>query len=137
MDDRKAIRDLVATWLAATEAGDVEKVLELMSDDVVFLVAGQPPMRGRATFATNLRAVLKDHRIEAASDIVEIEVANDLAYCWNHLTVIVTSTGTGESSRRSGYVLTVLRKIAGEKWVVIRDANLVVPDADAGPASQP
>ena len=136
MDDRKEIRELVATWIEATAAGDVERVLELMAEDVVFLVAGQPPMRGRETFATNLRAILKDHRIEAVSDIVEIEVANDLAYCWNHLTVTVTSSGTGESSRRSGYVLTVLRKTAGQKWVVIRDANLVVPDADAGPAHE-
>jgi len=127
MDDRKAIRDLVATWLAATEAGDVEKVLELMSDDVVFLVAGQPPMRGRATFATNLRAVLKDHRIEAASDIVEIEVANDLAYCWNHLTVVITPRG-GKPVSRAGDVLSILRK-DDDGWVIYRDANLLAkPD---------
>src|SRR2546427_11716384 len=47
-DDEQAIRQLVATWLSASKAGDTEKVLSLMADDVVFLVPGQPPMRGRA-----------------------------------------------------------------------------------------
>jgi uncharacterized protein (TIGR02246 family) len=42
-NDEQEIRQLVATWMAATKSGDVKAVLELMSDDVVFLVAGQPP----------------------------------------------------------------------------------------------
>src|SRR2546428_14081492 len=50
-DDEQAIRQLVATWLSASKAGDTEKVLSLMADDVVFLIPGQPPMRGRAAFA--------------------------------------------------------------------------------------
>ena len=40
--DEQAIRDLVALWHRATAAGDVDTVLGLMADDVVFLVAGQP-----------------------------------------------------------------------------------------------
>jgi ketosteroid isomerase-like protein len=38
--DEQQIRELVATWMAATKAGDVPKVMSLMTDDVVFLVAG-------------------------------------------------------------------------------------------------
>jgi uncharacterized protein (TIGR02246 family) len=41
-NDEREIRELVSTWMSATEAGDTEKVLSLMSDDVVFLVAGRP-----------------------------------------------------------------------------------------------
>jgi uncharacterized protein (TIGR02246 family) len=39
--DEQEIRQLVATWMAATKAGDIDTVLRLMADDVVFLVAGQ------------------------------------------------------------------------------------------------
>ncbi len=49
-DDEQEIRNLVSTWMTATKAGDVETVLSLMSDDVVFLVPGRPPMR-KADFA--------------------------------------------------------------------------------------
>ena len=39
-DDEAAIRELVSTWMAATKAGDAATVLDLMTDDAVFLVAG-------------------------------------------------------------------------------------------------
>lgn len=39
--DERAIRDVISTWLSASAAGDHEKVLSLMSEDVVFLVAGR------------------------------------------------------------------------------------------------
>jgi uncharacterized protein (TIGR02246 family) len=43
--NEQAIRELVARWHRATAAGDVDTVLGLMSEDVVFLVAGRPPMK--------------------------------------------------------------------------------------------
>ena len=46
-NDEQEIRQLVATWMAATKAGDVETVLSLIADDVVFLIPGQPVMQGR------------------------------------------------------------------------------------------
>ena len=53
--DEQEIRQLVATWMAASKTGDVETVLSLMSDDVVFLQPGQPPMR-KVDFAAAARA---------------------------------------------------------------------------------
>ena len=47
--DEDAIRQLVATWLDASRAGDTDKVLRLMSDEVVFLTPGNAPMRGEGT----------------------------------------------------------------------------------------
>lgn len=42
--DEEQIRQLAATWLAASKAGYVDTVLSLMTDDVVFLVPGRAPM---------------------------------------------------------------------------------------------
>jgi len=36
--DEQAIRDLVALWHSATAKGDIDTVLGLMAEDVVFLV---------------------------------------------------------------------------------------------------
>ncbi len=44
-DDECANRELAA-WLRAA-AGDDERILRLMADDVVFVAAGEPPMRGK------------------------------------------------------------------------------------------
>ncbi|MDQ2931771.1 MAG: SgcJ/EcaC family oxidoreductase, partial [Gemmatimonadota bacterium] len=43
-DDERAIRSVVDAWFAATRSGDVDAVLELMTDDVVFMVPGQEPL---------------------------------------------------------------------------------------------
>ena len=72
-NDEKAIRQLIATWVDASKAGDTEKVLSLMADDVVFLVPGQPPMRGKAAFAAGQGAMSR-FSIEASSDVQEIKV---------------------------------------------------------------
>ena len=53
--DEQEIRQLVATWMAASKTGDVETVLSLMSDDVVFLQPGQLPMR-KVDFAAAARS---------------------------------------------------------------------------------
>jgi uncharacterized protein (TIGR02246 family) len=49
--DEQEICQLVARWMAATKAGDIETVLSLMAEDVVFLRPGHPPMIGKLAFA--------------------------------------------------------------------------------------
>lgn len=125
--DEQAVRDLVGRWHAATTAADIDTVLGLMSDDVVFLVAGQPPMRGRATFERALRGLLTTHRIDSSSDVQDVSVSGDLAYCWTALTVNITPRAGGEVAVRAGHGLSVLRRQADGRWVVVRDANLLGP----------
>jgi uncharacterized protein (TIGR02246 family) len=123
--DEQAIRDLVAQWHAATAAGDVETVLTLMSEDVVFLVPGKPPMNGRDTFEKGLRSVLQSHRIESTGEIKEIEVSGDLAYCLTSLTVKMIPVGNGDANTRSGNTLTIFHKQTDKSWLLVRDANLL------------
>jgi uncharacterized protein (TIGR02246 family) len=121
--DEQAIRDLVFTWLSASKAGDNETVLSLMAEDAVFLQASEDPIRGRAAFARKQEA-LAAIDIDVSSDIQEIKVFGDWAYCWNHLTVAVTPHDGGPPVKRAGNVLSVLQKQNG-RWVIVRDANML------------
>ena len=125
MNDENEIRDLVDTWMSATRAGDSNTVLGLMTDDVVFLVAGQEPF-GKAAFAkaseTQTHASVE---FDGKSQILEINVLGDWAYAISKLKVVATQPGS-ESVVRAGHTLTVLRKETG-KWRIARDANLLVP----------
>ncbi len=123
--DEQALRELVALWHRATAAGDVDTVLRLMAEDVVFLVAGHPPMRGRSGFEQGLRGLLAQHRIESTSEIQEIEVSGSLAYCWNQLTVRVIQRSGGSGMLRTGSALSVFRKQPDGTWLLVRDANLL------------
>jgi uncharacterized protein (TIGR02246 family) len=124
--DEQEIRNLIETWLRATREGDVDTVLTLMEPDVVFLVPGQSPMAGRDAFGDALRAVLGKHAVETKSDIDEIAVFGDVAYCRTRLNVTVTSKHDGTPMLRSGHTLSILRRGGDGKWRLSRDANMVV-----------
>ena len=79
--DKEKIREVVATWMRATADGDLATVLSLIAEDAVFLLPGQPPMRGREAFAAASRSALGRVHIEAKSDIQEIHVAGNYAFC--------------------------------------------------------
>lgn len=123
--DELAIRALVERWLEATRNGDVDAVLSLMSPDVVFLVAGQPPMHGRDAFGVSLRAMLAGCAIESSSTIDEIAVSGDMAYCRTQLSVTITSKHGKLPILRTGHTLSILRKGSDGKWLLTRDANML------------
>lgn len=124
--DEQAIREVVATWIAATKTGDVETVLGLMADDVVFLVPGQRPMIGKSAYAAAARPKPDQPppQIDGTSEIQEIKVLGDWAFMWTKLRIVVTPPGGAAPVTRAGYTLTILNRQKG-RWVLARDANLL------------
>ena len=123
--DEQKIRELIETWHRASAAGEVDAVLPLMAEDVVFLTPGQPPRRGREWFGAAMRGMLRTHRMTSRFEINEIEVHGDHAHCWMWLHVIVTPLDGGPAMRRAGSALSLLRREPGGAWVVYRDANML------------
>jgi uncharacterized protein (TIGR02246 family) len=121
-EDEKAIRNLVETWMAASKAGDIATVLDLMTDDVIFMVPDREPF-GRQAFAAASDA-MKNVRIDGKADIRELRVLGDWAYIRNYLEMTITPDG-GAPVKRSGWTLTILRNEDG-RWRLARDANLLV-----------
>jgi len=84
-EDERAIRDLVATWMTASQAGDIAAVLSLMADDVIFQVPGREPF-GKETFAAASQG-MKNVRIEGTADIRELRVLGEWAYLRNYISM--------------------------------------------------
>ena len=120
-DDERAIRDLIARWMAASRAGDLSTVLSLMADDVVFMVPGREPF-GKEAFAAASQG-MKDVRMEGTNEIRELQVLGDWAWLRAYIQIAMTPPG-GDPVRRAGYTLTILRKQDG-RWLLARDANLI------------
>jgi len=124
--DEQQIRDLIATWLRASKAGDLPTVLNLMAEDVVFLMPGCPPMRGREAFAAASRAAEGKVRLDdAKSEVQEIHIFGNFAYCWTNLAISMTPLPNGTPKHRSGCTLSILRKEPQGNWVLLRDANML------------
>ncbi len=126
LSNEEQIRALVETWQAATKAGDVDTVLSLMTDDVVFLVYGRPPMR-RRSLRRNLTCQLAVH-LQLSTASPRFRRSKSQA-TW-------PTCGAHSRSRSlrpvracrwsAGYTLTVFRHVDG-KWLLARDANLLSP----------
>jgi uncharacterized protein (TIGR02246 family) len=123
-NDVTAIRTLVTTWMTASQQGDIDTVLGLMTDDVVFMTPGREPF-GKEEFRQQSDA-MKDMKIAGKSDIRELNILGDWAYARNYLEVTMTPPA-GERVRRTGYTLTLFRKDADGRWRLARDANLLAP----------
>jgi uncharacterized protein (TIGR02246 family) len=130
-DDEKEIRQLVATWMSATKAGDSATVLGLMTDDAVFLVPGRAPF-GKSAFAEAARAQSNSSmQFDGESEILEVKVLGEWAYMLTKLTVTATQPGGSHPVVRAGHTLTILHKQNG-KWRLARDANLLTPIETSG-----
>lgn len=121
--DEQEIRQLIETWLSASKAGDTNTVLNLMTDDVVFLIAGHAPIRGKAEFAAS-QSAFKNFDLEATSDVQEIKIFGEWAYVWTNLSIVVTPRSGGATIKRAGNTLSILQKREG-KWAIFRDANML------------
>lgn len=130
MSDEQEIRDLITTWLRLSAEGDISQILPLMTEDVVFLVGGQLPMRGREAFAASFAGWQGKFSLETDCEIQEIQVSGNLAYSWTRLSVTMTPIEGGPANRRSGHTLTVLRKNADGAWQIFRDANLLATETN-------
>lgn len=120
-NDEQAIRQLIATWMRASKAGDTATVVSLMTDDVVFMVPGREPF-GKEAFAASADA-MQGMTIDGTATVVELQVLGDWAYLRNRLEMTITAAGK-PPHHRAGYTLTILRKQDG-RWLLARDANLV------------
>ena len=121
-DDERAIRELIETWMAASRSGDIGTVLNLMTDDVVFMTPGRDPFDKEEFRAAS--GAMRGVQVDGRAEIIEIRVIEDWAWVRNNIELTVTPLNR-EPMHRSGYTLSILRKCSDEKWRLMRDANLV------------
>ncbi len=125
-DDERAIHELVEAWMVCSKAGDLPAVLDLMTDDVIFMTPGGKPF-GKEAFAAASEN-MKKISLEGRSEIQELRVFGDWAYLRNYIEMTATPLDGSAPLRRTGYTLTILRKEADGRWRLARDANLLATE---------
>ncbi|HMH14059.1 MAG TPA: SgcJ/EcaC family oxidoreductase [Edaphobacter sp.] len=124
--DEQQIRALIDAWAAATHTGDLIAQMNLMTEDVVFLTAGNIPMR-REDYVAGFRSMIDQVSLHIRSNPQEITITGDTAICWNLLEVSITPLEGGATIKRAGNTLTVLRRGVDGQWRIWRDANMLAP----------
>ena len=90
-EDERQIRKLIESWIAASNARDLPALMDMMTDDVVFMTPGREPF-GRAEFAADVGR-MKSVAIDARAQVQELEIFGPRAYIRNHIQVELTSQG--------------------------------------------
>ena len=129
-DDEREIRGLIDSWIAASKARDLPSLLDMMTDDVVFLTPGRAPF-GKAQFAADSEGT-NGLAVDARADVQEIETFGDRAWVWTRIEAVLTAPAE-PPRRRSGFAMSLLRKTADGRWRIARDANLVMPAQEPQP----
>jgi len=124
--DQKAIRELVATWARATGEGDLATIMDLMTDDVVFLTPGNPPMH-REAFRKGFENMIRAVKVKAKPDLkaLEITVDGDMAISWGKLEIEIKPLAGGPTRSAKGHTMSGLRRCPDGQWRIFRDANLL------------
>ena len=129
--DEREIREVHSTWISAVNAGDLLRLLTLMTDDVVFLNPGQAPF-GRDGFSAHFSAAHQQVRIRCSSELEEVVVSGEVAYTRSRDTVSVTPRAGGEATQLAGHRMTVYRRQPDGRWLLARDAHTLTPVEELG-----
>jgi uncharacterized protein (TIGR02246 family) len=123
-EQERPIVELVKRFHALSQQGDVEGVLALMSDDVVFTVLGRPPF-GKREFAEGMRQ-MSGKKLESSAEVLEATVRGGVA--WSRVALQVSLTGPdGKRAQREGYAMSIYERQPDGRWLLSRDANLLGP----------
>ena len=124
--EERTIREVHTTWIDAVNAGDLDRLLAMIADDVVLLNPGGEPL-GPDGFATRFSDAHQQLRFRCTSELEEVVVVGDVAYTRSRDALSVTPRAGGEETRHAGYRLTVYRKQPDGRWLLARDAHTLSP----------
>lgn len=129
--EEQNIRQVHSTWIRAVNAGDVARLLTLMTDDVVFLSPGQAPT-GREAFPAGFSTAHQKFQVHCVSEVERVAVVGDVAYTTCRDSLSITPRGAGETTELAGHRMTIYRKQPDGRWLLAADAHTLTPVENPG-----
>jgi uncharacterized protein (TIGR02246 family) len=117
--DVAAIVRIAKDFSDAVAAGDLKRVIEFYSPDVIYMSPGAPDTQGRDAVAQNWQAMFSTYNSHVDVRIVEVKILGEYAYDRATFTMNMKPKAGGETEEMSGRVFEVLRKEGG-KWKSLR-----------------
>lgn len=124
--DVAAIQAAIEAFVAAYNAGDVERCLEVYSDDWVDMPHETRTLVGRAAkeaMAARFRHIFARFRPRLELDTEEIRVSGDMAFDRGTLVVALEPKAGGVTQELRARFLEVWRREPGGAWKVVRSMD--------------
>ena len=124
--DVSAIRTVFESWYSAMQDGDVDRLISLVTPDVIVKPPGAAPLIGKNVLQHALSAFLEEQSETVDYEIQEVEVSGQLAFARILESATIRPKSGAESSTVTGMHLTVLRRQPDGEWLVARNISSLV-----------
>jgi len=111
------VRAARAAWNDAYNAGDVNRLIALYTEDAVSMAPGIPATVGRPAIKTDLGMFLADNKVRETAQIQDIMIQGDLAIERANYVAQITPR-TGKSFTERGKHIVAYRRGADRQWRV-------------------
>jgi uncharacterized protein (TIGR02246 family) len=126
--EARRIEEIDRRWIAAFNAGDVETVVSLYTDDVIVMPPGEPTLHGRGAVRRWLEAFFEGHTARQSLVNDEVVVAGEWAWMRGHFTLAIEPRDGSGERRHQGKHLVIWRRQESGGWRAARDIwNLDAP----------
>ena len=138
--DQKAIEELHKKDVTATKVYDVEALTALLTEDIVSMPPGTPPVVGKKA---NRELLLVGEQASKQVDIVEydqkweeLKFLGDYAYEWGIFYSVVRQKSGGPTMKSEFRVMRILKRQEDGSWKVHRSIWNSAPPPEQAPPKQ-
>ncbi len=117
--DIEAIKKMPDDFNAAINAGDIDKLVSLFTDDAVRIPPNEPALIGKEAIRGLFQQQLNQFTVQNEGVIVDLKVSGDLAFYRGSWTSINTPKDGGEPLKYNGSFVSVIQKQPDGSWKAI------------------
>ena len=107
-------------WSAAVNARDVNRYLEILTEDVVWLPPGQRARSGKRDFESWVRPFFERFSYEFTITQADVRIAGDWAVERGAFQTKMTAMEDAQSGRHAGTYLVLWRRESDSRWRIER-----------------
>jgi len=117
--DVEAIKKITDDFNAAINAGNIDKLVSLYTDDAVRIPPNKQALVGKEAIRSLFQEQLDQFTVQNEGVIVDLKVSGDLAFVRGSWTSINTPKTGGEPLKYNGSFVSVIQKQPEGSWKVI------------------
>lgn len=125
------IRHFVKAWAEATNAGDVERIMSMVTEDCVMIPPNAPPLVGKEAIRKDQLQSFDQFIWKGDEEVVDFRVSGDFAFSRGTWAYNVTPKAGGESKKIGGKMIDIYHKQPDGSWKLFwnawSDESLVSP----------
>jgi uncharacterized protein (TIGR02246 family) len=131
-DDRRAILRLGKMWEEAMRRQDVSALLELVTNDVLFMPPNMPSVRGKAAVAEMFRVFFSNSTVDQTFNPEEIQIGGNWAFARGQDVMTIVPRDGGPPVRAEARGISILHRDADGAWRFARGmTNMTAPPQTA------